>query len=477
MRQRRSNRRPTDGNADARLLVIAASGRTTAPPPSRLCEHISRTLRLALPVTLARAGLLALTVVDTAMTGHAGADQLAFYAIASAPQIFIQLLGIGLLLGTVVLTAQADGAGRPATCGTIWRVALLQASAYGLIQCGLLYGGSWFLAATGQSPLLAEAGGQIMIILGWSSPAMLLFIATTLFLEGIGRTTPGLVVMVLANLLNGVLNWLLIFGHGGLPAMGADGAALATTIVRWFMFLALLGYTLQRVDRQYYGIKGPLHDAGRIGRILLRIGYPMALTQAMESGGFSAMTLFAGLLGPVELASFQIVMTLISLSFMCSLGFATAASIRVGNAIGRNDQPGIRVAGWTAAGLAVSALLLLATLLHLLPRHLISLYTDSPQVIDAATAALSVAALVLIPDGLQAVLNGALRGAADVWPATGLFLIAFWGLMIPAGYLLGVRWHGGASGLVEAIVLGTTCAALMLAGRFRQVSARPIREL
>lgn len=426
---------------------------------------------------LSRAGVLTLTVVDTAMTGHAGANQLAYYAIASAPQLFIQLLGIGLLLGTVVLTAQADGAGRSTACGTIWRVALLQATIFGLIQLGLLYGGGWFLRVTGQSLMLADAGGRVMIILGWSSPAMLLFIATTLFLEGIGRPTPSLVVMLLANLLNGLLNWLLIFGHAGLPAMGAAGAALATTIVRWFMFGALLGYTLTRLDHRHYGLSGPLYDARRIARVLLRIGYPMALTQAMESGGFSAMTLFAGLLGPIEVASFQIVMTMISLSFMCSLGFSTAASIRVGNAIGRNDQPGIRVAGWTAAALAVSTLVILATLLHRLPHSIVAIYTDNPQVMGTAAAALSLAAFVLIPDGLQAVLNGALRGAADVWPATGLFLIAFWGLMIPAGYLLGVHLRGGASGLVVAIIMGTVCAAAMLAARFHYVSRRPIREL
>lgn len=451
--------------------------RPATPPPAGLTGHIGRTLQLALPVMLSRAGVLILTVVDTIMTGHAGADQLAYYAIASAPQLFVQLLGIGLLLGTVVLTAQADGAGRPAICGTIWRVALLQAIGYGLIQLGLLYGGGWFLRATGQSPMLADAGGRVMIILGWSSPAMLLFIATTLFLEGVGRPTPSLMVMLLANLLNGLLNWLLIFGHGGLPALGAAGAALATTIARWFMFLALLGYTLWRLDHRHYGLSGPLHDARRIGRILWRIGYPMALTQAMESGGFSTMTLFAGLLGPVQVAAFQIVMTLIALIFMCSQGFATAASIRVGNAIGRNDPAGIRVAGWTAAGLAVATLLVFATLLHRLPHSLVAIYTDDPQVSAAATAALGLAAFVLIPDGLQAVLNGALRGAADVWPATGLFLIAFWGLMIPAGYVLGVQQAGGAAGLVGAIVIGTVCAALMLAVRFQRVSGRPVREL
>lgn len=447
------------------------------PPPGSLTDHIARTLRLALPVMLSRAGVLLLAVVDTAMTGRAGADQLAYYGIAMAPQIFVLLIGIGLLLGTVVLTAQAEGADRSEDCGSIWRVALIQAAIYGLIQMGLMYGGEAFLLATGQAVDLAEGGGRVMVMLGWSLPAMLLFLATTLFLEGIGRPHAGVVIMLLANLLNAFLNWLFIYGHWGFPAMGAEGAALATSLVRWFMFFTILVYVLLRVDRVRYGLSGPLRDALRLSRILQRIGYPMAITQGLESGAFSTMTLFAGLIGSVQVAAYQITMTMIALVFMCAQGFTTAASIRVGNAVGRGDQTGIRTAGWTAAGLMILVLSCFAVLFHSFPETIVAVYTNDPAVTEVAVAALLVTALVLIPDGLQAVLNGALRGAADVWPTTGLFLIAFWGVMIPAGYLLGVHWEGGAPGLVRAILLGTTTASLLLIVRFHIVSGRVIERL
>ncbi len=450
---------------------------SAGPPPGNLYEHIVRTLRLALPVMLSRAGVLLLAVVDTAMTGRAGADQLAYYGIAMAPQIFVLLIGIGLLLGTVVLTAQAEGAGRPEDCGSIWRVALIQALIYGLIQMALMYGGEWFLLATGQSADLAAGGGRVMVVLGWSLSAMLLFLATTLFLEGIGRPQAGVVIMLLANFLNGFLNWLLIYGHWGLPAMGAEGAALATSLVRWFMFLVILAYVLLRIDRVRYGIAGPLRDARRLSRIMQRIGYPMAITQGLESGAFSTMILFAGLLGTAQVAAYQIVMTMIALVFMCAQGFTTAASIRVGNAVGRADHAGIRVAGWVAVGLVIIVLFCFSVLFYLYPAALVAIYTDDPEVTRLAVAALLVTALVLVPDGLQAVLNGALRGAADVWPATGLFLIAFWMVMIPAGYLLGVRWEGGAPGLVQAILLGTVTASAMLIVRFQIVSGRVISRL
>ena len=105
------------------------------------------------------------------------------------------------------------------------------------------------------------------------------------------------------------------------------------------------------------------------------------------------------------------------------------------------------------------------------------MYTSDAEVIVVATAAIALSALVLIPDGYQAVLMGALRGMADVWPATLLFFIAFWLVMMPAGYLFGVRWGGGAEGLVLAMLVGCMTAALLLTLRFIQVSQRPIRQV
>ena len=447
------------------------------PAPERLGQHIDRTLRLALPVMVSRAGLIVLVAVDTAMTGHAGSEQLAFYALGLAPQIFVLLVGLGLLLGTVVMTAQAEGAGHSHACGAIWRVALVHAALIGLLQLLLMFGGETFLRLTGQTETLAYGGGQVMIALGWSLPAMLMFIATTLFLEGIGRPLPGLIVMLVANGLNVVLNAVLIQGYGELPAMGAEGAALATTMVRWFMFVAILGYVLLRVDANHYGLKGPIQQFRRRGRTLRRIGYPMALTHGLESGAFSCMTLFAGLLGAVQVAAFQIAMTAISLVFMSAQGFATAASVRVGHAVGRNDGRGIRVAGWTATGLACATLALFALIFVTQAHWVVQFFSNDAEVVAVALVTVTVTGLVLIPDGLQAVLIGALRGMGDVWPAAGLFLIAFWLVMVPAGYILGVILEYGAAGLIMAILLGTTVAAVCVAWRFHAIADRAVRRL
>ncbi|NIR30949.1 MAG: MATE family efflux transporter [Gammaproteobacteria bacterium] len=442
-----------------------------APPaPLTLSEHAGATLRLAFPVMVARAGLLVLVAVDTAMTGHVSGVELAYYSLATAPQVPMLLVGIGLMMGTAVLAAQADGAGHATECGAIWRVALAHAAVVGAVLLLLCQLGEEFLALTGQSADNARGGGRVLAMFGWGAPALLLYVATTFFLEGIHRPLPGVVVMVFANLINVGLNWVFIYGHWGAPAMGAEGAALATSMVRWFMFAAISGYVLVRIAPQGYGVRAPIRDAGNIGRSLRRIGYPMGLSHGLESAAFSAMILFAGLLGATQAAAYMIAMNVVSLVFMCSIGFAAAASVRVANAVGRGAHTDVRRAGWVAAALAAVMLLFIGVLVRGVPDAIAVAFTDDPEVLPLAVATVRVAALVLLPDGLQAILMGAVRGTGHVWPATLRYLLAFWLVMTPLGYVLGVRWEGGAPALMTSVMVGCIAATLLLGARFRAVT-------
>ena len=443
-------------------------------PAETLGASIGRTLRLALPVTLARTGMLTLVVVDVAMTGHAGAVELAYYGLAMALQVVMLLVGIGLLMGTVVMTAQAVGAGRPEECGGVWRVSLVHAAAYGAFALALSHGAEWFLVLVGQSPDLARGAGRVLVTLSWGMPALYLFITTSFFLEGINRPAPGVVVMLLANLANGALNWLFMYSGGEFSVMGAEGAALSTMIVRWLMFAALAVYVLARIDSPRYGIRGPIVEARGVGRRLRRISYPMGLGHGLESVAFSTMTLFAGLVGPAHIGGYQIAMNLLALAFMCALGFAAAASVGVGNAVGRRDQPGIRMAGWVATGLAAPVLAIVGAVYYGVPDLLVAVYTDDPVVVALAVPSVMLAAFALVPDGVQGVVTGALRGAADVWPATLIYIGAFWLFMVPLGYYFGVRLEGGAPALMTAVVTGGFAAALALAVRFHVVSGRTV---
>lgn len=435
--------------------------------------HIWRTLGFALPVICSRVGLLALVIVDIAMSGRQSAVELAYYALSTAFLMPMMMIGVGILMGTVVLTAQAIGADNPRECGAVWRVSMIHAAWFGGLAFFLCYGAEWVLLATGQAPDLARGAGGVMAMFSWGMPAMLLYFATSFFLEGISRPMPGVVVVLFANVANGGLNWIFIHGAvDGVPAMGAEGAALATSIVRWVMFAALAAYCLWRLDGRYYGIRGAITHARQTGARLRRIGYPMGLGIALESTSFSAMMLFAGLLGTTQIAAYQIAMNLLAFAFMFSIGFATVASVRVGNAVGRRDQPGVRAAGWVSVGLAALVLAAVGTIYAFTAEGLVMIYNSEPAVVAIAVPAVLMTALVALPDGIQGVLGGALRGAADVWPATGLYVIAFWLLMVPLGYYLGVTQGGGAAGLMIAVLAGVIVAAVLLGLRFHFVSRR-----
>jgi len=433
-----------------------------APRAHTLRTHLRETTRLAVPVMLARLGVLTIVTMDTAMSGHASGDDLAWYSVAIAPQIPLLLVGIGLLMGTIVMTAQAVGAGRTERCGAIWRTALVHAAVAGAVM-GLACGfGEAFLLTTGQPEDIAAGGGRVLTALGFGLPAMLLYVATSFFLEGIGRPVPGMVIIIAANVLNVVLNWFLIFGHGGLPALGAEGAAIATSIVRWCMFAAAALYVLRFVNRRRFGIGAAADPVERLGPRLRRIGLPMGIAHGLEASAFAAMTLIAGSLGAVAVGGYSIPMNLLALAFMGAIGLSTSASVRW--------------AGWVAVGVAVVYLALIAMVFGLVPEPLAGLYTTDAMVIAIAGPTIVVAAVAAIPDGVQGVLMGALRGASDVWPATFLYVFSFWVVMVPLGYWLAVPRGLGAPGLMTGVVVGATVAALLLGWRFRVVSARSVRQ-
>ena len=213
---------------------------------------------------------------------------------------------------------------------------------------------------------------------------------------------------------------------------------------------------------------------GKLGKRLRRIGYPMGLAHGLEASAFSTLTLFAGLLGPVEVSGYLVAMNLVATVFMGAIGFATAASVHVGNAVGRQDPHGARTAGWVAVGATVTVMVALGIIFISFPDVLAAIYANDARITAVAVPTLMVAAFALLPDGVQAVLMGALRGTADVWPATALYLVSFWGVMVPCGYYLGVKLGGGAPALMQAIIIGTVLATLLLGWRFHQVSRRGV---
>ena len=451
---------------------------TTINPSHGLAADFAARVRviakLAMPVAVARTGMLVLVIVDTAMVGHFSSTELAYYGLGQAVFMVCMLIGVGMLIGTAVLCAQAVGAESQLECGVIWRVSAFHALALGGLFVLLAQGGGYLYQLFGYDEGLAQGAGGILVVLTYGLPGQLLFTASILFLEALNRPGPGLAIMIGANILNAAVNWLLIGGEIG---WGGEGAAWATTAVRWLIAVAAVLYILSMKDAAIYNVAGPLHQVRILGRKLRRLGYPLGLAQGLESAAFASLTLFAGLLGAEAVGAFQIVMNLVASCFMAAIGVGTATAVHVGLAIGRGDQRQMMLSGWGGLFTIAIFMAVMAAVMALFPSQLAQIFTGDPVLLAIAVPTLFVAAATLITDGAQGVLMGALRGAGDVWIPSALHLCSFLLVMVPAAYGFAIWADIGTPGLMMGTFCGVTLAAVLLAGRFHLISKRPVRRL
>jgi MATE family multidrug resistance protein len=443
---------------------------------SGLYGHLAETIRLAAPVVVTRAGILVMVAVDTAMLGRTDIDQVAFYGIGSVPFTVIAITGIGLLFGTLVMVSHAVGREQLAQTGPIWRRAMPYALLLGFIGLVLCLFGEELFLATGQPSAIAAGGGRVVAILGLGIPGTLAFTTTAFFLEGLRRPVPAMIVMIAANGLNVLINWLLIFGHGGFAALGADGAAWATTVVRTAMAVMLIGYVWWMKDRDRCAVRTPL-GAGWWPRSRAHryFGLASGASYGIESAAFAAIQFFAGILGTLPLAAYSVQHVVFALVFMIALGIASATSVRVGIAHGQQDWPNRAMAAWSGFGLAIATLAAIGGFLAMFPTAVAAIFTDNATLALAAAPLIAFSAYALIFDGGQVVIASALRGAGETWAPTAIHMVSYLVVMIPAGWIFAFTLNYGALGLVGAIILASAVSVTLLSIRFIAISRQKIK--
>ncbi|HWE49732.1 MAG TPA: MATE family efflux transporter [Bryobacteraceae bacterium] len=414
-------------------------------------------LKIAIPLALAELGWMAMGVVDTIMVGRLPDSAVAIGGASVGGSLFygFAIFGLGLLAGLDPFVSHAHGAGDPNTA----RRWLGGGVVLGLC-CTPLIMGLILLAA----PLLQVIGVQEEIragaipfvkVLVWSVPPLMLYTVFRRYLQGLHRVRPVTFALISANLINLLGNWVLIYGHWGVPAMGLRGSALSTVFARIYMALFLFGAVLM-VDREAFTQFRELRDGAWK---LLRIGFPAALTIGFEVGVFNAVTAVIGKLGPVALAAHTIALNAAALTYMVPLGIGSAAAVSVGKALGAGDGREAGRAGWTAIGIGAVYEIGSALLFVLFPRQIASVYTTDERVISFSVTLLAIAAVFQLFDGLQTVASGALRGAGNTVVPMVWNLVAYWVIGFPGGLWLCFRWHWGAVGLWDGL-----CFSLILIG-------------
>jgi MATE family multidrug resistance protein len=446
---------------------------TGSSPRADWPAELRTVVALAIPVALSEIGWMMQGVVDTVMVGRLGPAAIGAVALGNAICYTPALFGIGLMLGLDTLVAQAYGRRDHDECHRWLAQGLYLAAIVSPAIMLLLFTASIGFTHFGIAVEVAAPAGQYLRLLLWGTFPLLVYSGTRRYLQGVGQVRVITVTYVVANLINWLGNWVLIYGKLGFPALGVRGSAISTVASRIFMALALLGFAWR-----YERARGhPLfrHWAGpQLARLreLARLGLPAAGQILMEVGAWNLATFMTGYISPVALATHQIVLNYASMTYMVPLGISAAAAVSVGHAIGASDPARARRAGWLSLALGTGFMMVAAIVLLAAPVPLIRLYTGDQQVLAVGPTLLAIVAAFQIFDGVQIVSTGALRGLGETRTPMWANFVGYWILGLPLGFFLCFGLHRGIYGLWIGLTLALIVIALLLLARWNRDSKR-----
>lgn len=435
--------------------------------------EIRRTLQLALPVIIGQVAVFSMNFVDTVMSGRLPNRDVALAALGIGGAVWSSMLMfvLGTLMAVQPSVAQLDGAGEKRRAAAQTRQALWIALALAVPFFILCFFSEPLLVAFRIDPAIVPTATAYLRAMAWGAPGLCLVLLLRFFSEGTGHTRPTMLYGVAGALLNIPLNYVLMFGKLGFPALGTVGCGIATSIVLWLQFLMLFIYI--RSHRHYVPFELMSHlerpDWAEI-RELLRIGLPIAAAIFVEGSLFVGAALLIGRLGPLPAAAHLIAINFAALVFMIPIGLASAIAIRVGNAIGRRDPAGARYAGMIGVAIILVIQTLSAGAMFLFPEAIVRLYTDDAAIAALAVSLLFYAAIFQYPDGLQMVAAGALRGYKDTRRPVLYMIVAFWIVGMTLGYHLTFGREMGPAGMWIGMIAGLSVAAVLMLRRFHHTS-------
>ncbi len=438
-------------------------------------SEVHRTLQLALPVIIGQVGVFSMNFIDTVMAGRLPERDLALAGLGTGGAIWsaMMMLVIGSMLAVQPTVAHLDGAGRRIEAGEQTRQALYVALAWSVPFTLVLFNSGTLMHALGVDPQIIPVAEGYLRALVWGVPAICLVFLLRFFSEGGGHTRPTMLYGLMGAALNIPLNYVLMFGKLGFPAMGTVGCGYATSIVIWLQLLMLIVYV--RKHHHYRGFKLfrlPEPPDFKTISELLKLGLPIGVTIFVEGSLFVAAALLIARLGPVPSAAHLISINYAALMFMVPLGLASAVTIRIGNALGRGDPVAAQYAGGIGLGIAVAFASLSAAFIFLFPELIVAMYTDAPAVTSMAVSLLFFAAIFQLSDGVQICAAGCLRGYKDTRVPMIINILAYWLVGLTLGYYLTFGAGLGPSGMWIGMIGGLTVAAILLTSRFVSTSRR-----
>lgn len=427
-------------------------------------KEIRQLILLAVPMLLAQIAQVGIGFVDTVMAGGAGKEDLAAVALGSSAFATVYITFIGIMTALNPLIAQLNGANQFDEVGETGRQGIWFGLTLGLFGMLLIWAAiipfqNWLTLSDKVESTMA----QYMIFTGLAMPAAMVHRALHAYASSLNRPRVIMWVSVAAFFLNVPLNYLFVYGKWGMPALGGAGCGLATALVFWFNASTLWLYVVKQPYFQKFKLMSQFSKPNRtVFRNFWKLGAPIGLSYFLEASAFSFIVFLVARLGEDYVAAQQVVISLTGMIYMIPQSVGSAATVRVGFSLGRQDWARARyisgvslVLGWILAVITALALVSLRF-------PLAGMYTDDAAVLNIAAGVLLLAALFQLSDSTQCIASYALRGYKITKMPMYIHAVAFWLCGLLPGYLLAYHFEMGIYGFWTALIVSLTIAAIAL---------------
>ena len=458
---------------------------SAAAASSPVRTEIATLWRLSWPMLVGQLATVGMGVADVAMTGHVSAAELAAVSLGTSVWSIILVTVMGVMMAVNSVVAHEMGAGRFDKISHAVRESLWMGAIVGIVGCLAANACTLLFDHIGLAPAVADRAKTFLHIISAGMPAFACYRALYGYTTSINQTKPIMVIAICGLLYNIALNWMLVFGKFGLPQLGALGCAVSTASGVWLMLAAMVIWirmsSAYRMTYPFTRWEGP--NWREIGN-MLRLGLPIGVTHFAEVSAFGIVSLLVARFGVVQVSAHQIALNFVSLVFMVPLSFGIGALTRVGQAMGEGNAVRARFVAWTGTGMCIAFGVLSAIFIALFRWQIAAMYTSDAAVQATCAMLLLFAALFQLSDSTQVAAASAMRGYQVTRSPMVIQMIAFWGVALPVGWILGLApswfpWSPAqpmqATGFWIGLVLGLTVAAVLLAWSLNKLSALRVR--
>lgn len=441
-------------------------------------QHIKKNLQLALPISFGQIGQICINLSDNIMVGSIGDISLAAASLANSIFIIIMVFGWGVSSSISPIVSEINIKNNYEK----GKILLYNIIIISLLISIILYLVILLLIPIfpylGQSPKIINKAIPFLRIISLSMIPWLLFESLKKFAEGLSITTPGMIITWLGVILNILLNYILIHGKYGFTKMGMLGAAYASFITRITMLIGLCIFLYKQKKKfiyfdifkykQFYNFTFLLR--------ILKIGTPVGLQMLFEVGAFAVASFISGVSGTEQLAAHQIVISLVSTTYMLALGFSVTATIRIGYQYAIKNYIELRRIGWSIILMSSTFMLVSGLIFIILNKKLPLIYLKDKNIVDIASKLLIIASLFQLSDGIQSVIIGALKGIYDVKIPMWISFFSYWIIAIPLGIFLSIYMNMKALGIWIGLGLGLTLSACLLLIRYHNKTMNLLKK-